>query len=391
MLAAVVAALVVVGILVLIRGGNDATIIGNDSETPVQAGGGYTVNLSPAGDVYFDRIPKRVVTMDANYNDMLVAVHQGEKMVATGYRDNFHDEYYERIDGLQTGYDPGSVAFLSAPGGGMFDKELLYALDADVHHIDPLQLAHTRGWSQADVDEITRNVAPFIANRYSRENSHPGNAPYTYYSLWQLSEKIAEVYQRPEAIRRLQQIGERMVSEIQAKLPAEDQRPRVGLVFYSRGKFVPYSLTHGGFGQAHYRDVGARDAFTGIEDRTYGASSGGPTGSPLDAEGLVSLDPDVLIMPFAIYPGNAHESYLQLLALKEDPLVGRVKAFENGRVYPGGTPLQGPVFYLFQLEMAAKQIYPEIFGEFRQDLAYPREEWLFDRDEVAGLLREDDK
>ena len=104
---------------------------------------------------------------------MLVAVRQEEKLIATGYQGNFYDGFYAQLHGVPVTLDPQRLKYLSG-AGGQFDKELLYSLRADVHHIDPLQLARSRGWSRADVDEIARNVGPFFANRYSRENSYPG-------------------------------------------------------------------------------------------------------------------------------------------------------------------------------------------------------------------------
>ncbi len=367
---------------------------GGGLATPADKAGGagapYTVELSPTGKVQFQHVPERVVTMDANYNDMLVAVQQDRKLVATGYKNNFYDGYYKTIEGLQVSYDPAKMTYLSVPGGGAFDKELLYSLHADVFHIDPLQLATSKGWTKADVDEIAHNVAPFLANRYSRDHSYPGTEPYQYYSVWELSEKIAEVYQRPEPIRQLKAVYDEMMVAIRAKLPPEEKRPRVGLVYYNNGKFTTYTLANEGFGQAQYRDLGARDAFATIADRAYGSGSGGPTGTPLDAEGLLALNPDVLIMPFAVQGGTAGAAFDQMLALESDPLLQRVNAFRDKRLYPGGTPLQGPVFYLFQIEMAAKQIYPETFGTFRKDSAYPVAEQLFDHEKLAEILRAKD-
>lgn len=361
-----------------------------EATTAVSSGGKeapYSVSMSPMGEVRFARVPKRIITLDANYNDMLVALGQEENLVATGYRDNFFAGFYHQLAGTKVQLDPARLTYLATPGGGMFDKELLYALRADVHHIDPVQLAASRGWSRADVDEIARNVGPFMANRYSRENNYAGSEPYAYYTIWELSAKIAEVYRRPERIEQLKAVYDDMVAAIRAKLPPEEKRPRVGLVYHNNGRFTTYSLTHDGFGQAHYRDVGARDAFASIEERTYGGAGGSAgVGTALDAEGLLALNPDVLIMPFAVYPGAARTNFEQMLKLKDDPLLQRVTAFHTGRVYPGGTPLQGPLFYLFQIEMAAKQIYPEIFGPYRDDQNYPAEEQLFDRDRIAKIL-----
>ncbi|MDR3754653.1 MAG: ABC transporter substrate-binding protein [Terracidiphilus sp.] len=348
----------------------------------------YTVHMSPMGDVRFDHIPLRVVTLDANYNDMLVSLGEGSKLIATGYKGNFYDGFYEKL-GIKAHFDPAHLTFLSSGGGSAIDKELFYQLHADVHHIDPVQLATSRGWSKADVDEIARNVGPFFANRFSRDNSYGGKEPYQYYSLWELAEKVGEVYQRPETIAQLKAVYDEMIDKINRRLPPPEKRPSVGLIFYSNGKFTTYSIGDGGFGQAQYRDVGARDAFASIAARTYKGESGAP--ASMDIEGLLALNPDVLIMPFAIYPATqastTRANYEQLLKLKDDPLAQRLTAFRNGRIFPGGTPLQGPVFYLFQIEMAAKQIYPDIFGPYRDDQNYPLSEQMFDRNRVAEILK----
>ena len=352
---------------------------------------GYQVTMSPMGTVRFARPPRRVVTEDANYNDMLVAAGVGERLITTSYRKNFYDGFYAQIPGLAPGggIDLDEISYLRGTPGMEFDKELLYRLQADVHHIDPLQLAMRRSWSKADVEEIARNVGPFFANRYSRENIYPGEEPYAFYSVWGLAEKVAEVYRRGDLIRRLRRLGEALEARIRAKLPPLEERPRVGLIYYGRSRITPYSLGHGGFSQAHYVAVGARDAFEGHDLSTYG--EGGGTGTALDLEGLLSIDPEVLIMPFAIYgvPGSgqgARAGYEALAKLSEDPLGKRLTAIQRGQVYPGGTPLQGPIFYLFQVEMAAKQIYPHIFGRYRDDQAYPPAERLFEREAVGEIL-----
>jgi ABC-type Fe3+-hydroxamate transport system substrate-binding protein len=172
-----------------------------------------------------------------------------------------------------------------------------------------------------------------------------------------------------------------MLATIAAKLPPPEQRPRVGLVMYSKTGFLPYIMARG-FGAEQYRAVGAVDAFSNIPHMAY-KDGGGAT--RLDLEGMLSIDPDVLITPFAVMPGM-RSNHDQLLTLQNDPLGKRLKAIRNGRVYPGGTPLQGPLFLLFQVEMAAKQIYPEQFGPYRDDQRYPKNEQLFDRQRVSAVL-----
>ena len=339
----------------------------------------HVVSLSPVGDVCFPQVPRRVVTLDAHYNDALVTFAQDDKLVATGFEGNLYDGFYDALPGVESRIDAEALPYVG-PG---LDKEALYALKADVHHIDPERLLRGGRWKREDIDEIARNVGPFFANRFSRTHGYKGAEPYTYYTAWELAERVGEVYRQGEKARRLAAAYARMVEQIQAKLPPVEERPSVGLIIYSRGRFTPYNLSQEGFGTAQYRAVGARDAFASIKDRTY--ADHGP-GANLDLEGLLALDPDVLIMPFALYP-SFQERLDALKALSTDPLARRLKAIREGRVYPGGSPLQGPIFLLFQTEMAAKQIYPERFGPFRPDHTYPKEQQLFDRAEVARILR----
>lgn len=341
---------------------------------------GYDVELSPMGTVHFARLPRRIVTVDANYNDMLVALDQGRGLLATGFGNNFHEGFYRQLPGVDPGID---LVHLSTIGGNL-DKERLYALRADVHHIDPLQLLRSPGWTRADIDEITRNVGPFFANRFSRDNTFGGPEPYRFYSLWELSAKVGEVYRRPERIAALRAVHDDMLRSITARLPPPERRPRVGLVMPAGpGRFTPFCLSREGFATTQYRALGVIDAFEPIKALTYG--EGGGAGATIDLEALLRLDPDVLLMPFGIYQG--YKARLEeLRRLGENPLASRLRAVQGKRIYPGGTPLQGPIFLIFQTEMAAKQLYPEIFGPFREDGAYPAAERLFDRQQVARIV-----
>ena len=348
----------------------------------------YTVTMSPMGTVRFSHPPQRVVTGDANYNDILVAVGGSDKVIAGQQVKNYYTEFYAQLPGVK--FDPEKIQSLSTtPGGGGtgaggFDKELLYKLKADIHHIDPVQMISGGKWTKADIEEITKNVGPFFANRYSRDNNYSGTDPYEFYTIWELGDKVAQVYRKPERIAKLKEIGDALVQKIQAKLPPPDKRPLVGLLYYNTGRITVYSVGSKGFGQAQYNAIGTRDAFEGKNIAPYGDAGG--RGTALDLEGLVSINPEVIIMPLAL-SGGGRIAYEALLKLKDDPLGQRLTALKNGRVYPGGTALQGPVFYIFQIEMAAKQIYPELFGRYRDDQKYPPEECLFDREAVAKILR----
>jgi hypothetical protein len=81
--------------------------------------------------------------------------------------------------------------------------------------------------------------------------------------------------------------------------------------------------------------------------------------------------------------------------LENQEAASRVSAVENGRVYAQGARRQGPILNLFQLEMAAKQLYPDEFGEwpgYTDGEPYPEipaEEQLFDRQRVANSVTDD--
>ena len=368
------------GALLFASAGSDARFATREAPGGAQGAGGWDVMLAPTGTVHFDHVPRTVATLDANYDDLLVAIDEESRQIADGYPGNVVEVFHAALPGVEVAVDRTKLRHL---GGGGLDKETLYALGAEVHHIDPTQLLAGSRWRPADIEEIARNVGPFVANRYSREHSGPADGEYTYYSLWALSERVAQVYRRDAAVRALQREWDAMVERIHARLPPESERPTVGLLMYGKGKFTAFSLSREGFGTAHLRAVGARDAFAGIRHLTYADAGAAPT---LDVEAILAIDPEVIVMPFAVAPSMAAR-FDEFRALAQDPLAGRLRAFRTGRVHPGGTPLQGPVALLFQTEMAAKQLYPDRFGVFRPEHDYPPAERLFDRERVAAVLR----
>ena len=75
--------------------------------------------------------------------------------------------------------------------------------------------------------------------------------------------------------------------------------------------------------------------------------------------------------------------------IEDDPVAQKLTAVENDRFYAGGTAFQGPIFNLFQIEIAAKQIYPDEFGEFRGIGETLESERLFDRGRVSDIANGD--
>lgn len=347
------------------------------------------VELSPCGDVVLKGPPRAAIVQDANYAEMIIAAGRPVKVWATPAAEPGNCIFWDRIPSFSP---TGRVSFVRgfgvAPGAGFaFDRELLMALRPDVIHIDPVQLGQAKGWSPAAVETVRTTVAPFFANRFSRDFNPPrGVTGYTCYSIPQLARRMGTLYGAEARMARILKLVEETEARIKSRLVGVPP-PRVALLYYAgRGRFTPYRLGAGN-GQTQYRVLGVRDAFAGFKFPDY--ASRGP-GLSMDLEALLAVNPDVVIMPFAgaVQPKDRHHlAFKELQALRTNPVAKRLEAFRDDRVYPGGTPLQGPVVYLFQLEMAAKQIYPAVFGVWRAEGDYPPDACLFDRAALADMLK----
>lgn len=65
--------------------------------------------------------------------------------------------------------------------------------------------------------------------------------------------------------------------------------------------------------------------------------------------------------------------------MRDHDVASELSAVQNDRVIYGGLTYQGPVIHLFQLEAAARGLYPDEFGG----------EQLFDRERVADIVTGD--
>jgi len=337
--------------------------------------GSYSVTMSPVGEVAFDAVPETVVSYDDQWADHLVALGQGDRLVALGNPENFVTAFYGQLPGVE--FDPGGLTALLQ--GDSLDKEMLYELDADVHHLDPYRVLDTwgDGWERTDVEEIGTNVGPWFANRYSAYRDYGGDRPYQYYSVWELARKFAAVYQVPARPAQLKRVYDEMVASIRRELPPMAERPRVALSVYADGTFYGQpSPSAPGFGRAHVRPLEPRNAFA--EYPEYEGFD-----AQYDMEAMAEVNPDVFIQALGLqFPVR-----IDALADPEDGTVAStITAFETGRVYNGATDFQGPIYTLFQTEMTAKQIYPELFGEWRGLGNTPEDERLFDRKRVADII-----
>jgi hypothetical protein len=107
---------------------------------------------------------------------------------------------------------------------------------------------------------------------------------------------------------------------------------------------------------------------------------------------MVEVEPDVVLRYWGAALG---ETFLDNRSeLMDNPLADDVPAFRDERYYASGYGMQGPIMNLFQLEMTAKQLFPDQFGEWPtySPGTYPEmsgNEQLFDRQRVVDIINGD--
>jgi ABC-type Fe3+-hydroxamate transport system substrate-binding protein len=358
----------------------DTTTEGPATTTEVDTS--YSVSLSPVGEVTFEKVPENVFTMYNQYADMLVALGHGEavnSMFVPDMAGPTMNHYYEHLDGVSFDWEGLPNPFNN------FSKEFFLSLDSDVHFLDPAWASTQDGWSQGDIEEIAENVGPFFGNFYSGTNGTPpeGYADgYQYYTLWELFGKVAAVFQEQQRFEELRAVHEDLLATIQADLPPEEERPTAVRVTKGDGQFWAYHLNRPGFWLADTRPLAANDAF-GSEtwDGLWGS---------LGYETMLEADPDVILHLWGMTP--RYDMAQVRAELQDHPVGSDLSAVQDDRVYAQGMRYQGPLMNLFQIEMTAKQLYPDVFGEWpdygdgEHYPEIPEDEQLFDRDRVASIV-----
>lgn len=351
--------------------GNAASAGNEPSNDGGEPGGSspYSVTMEPVGTVEFDDVPETWVPYTGDYADMGVALGQADGLAAIGVRARFGTHHYDELPGVSV--EKSSLTELWQDGT---DKEMFYEIDADVHVIDPNFVINRLGLDQGDVEEIAGNVGPFFGNTiFSR--AYGWHDDYAYYSLYEAFEKLAELFQERARFEAFQSYHDEVLADVQARLPEET--PSVAILYPAEvppDAFYPY-LIGDGVQSEHWNDLGVECALTqaGITD----AQAGGGT---IDYEGLVDVDPDVIAIRLQ---GEVTQSSIDSEItphMRDHDLASRLTAVENDRVIYGGLTYQGPIIHLFQLEQAAKGLYPQEFGEIGSDAQ------LFDREHVADIV-----
>jgi ABC-type Fe3+-hydroxamate transport system substrate-binding protein len=273
--------------------------------------------------------------------------------------------------------------------------EKLYALDPDLMAIDPNPMIAIYGLDKDEAAEVESNIAPWFGNESRRKRfegwtNWPKGEPYAYLSIPEYIRKYAALFGEQERGEALLDLYEPFIENIRERVPAESERRSMALVNgrynpENRNGWVVYnpaSEIEKTWGKKQYRDLAVVDAFEG----EYGGSSSVTVGY----EGLLEMDPDVIIFNFGItYRDFQGTNFIeqQRETLADHPVGRKVTAVQNDALYAGGTPYQGPIINLFQTEMAAKQLYPEEFGQYPGYGQLSESDQLFDRQRLAEIIR----
>lgn len=366
--------------------GQSGTTAGSktDSTAETTTDGPYSVSMSPMGEIEFESVPEDIFTVFPQYADMAVALGHGDALNSVYVPEmsgTTMNHYYHHLDGVSFDWEG-----LTDPLSDGISKELLLELDSDVHLADPAWASTQKNWTKSDVEEISSQVSPWFGNFYSGTKATPPESysDYQYYDLWELFGKVAEVFQQKARYEALAKIHDNLVSSIQEKLPPKEERPAaVRVTLAADGQsFYTYHLNKPGYWLADTRPLGANDAFA---DENWSNLWG-----TVDYETMLEADPDVILHLWGMTPNYNMSDTMK--KLKENSAGSQLKAVENDRVYPAGMRYQGPIMNLFQIEMGAKQLYPDQFGEWPEyedgdpypDI--PKSEQLFDRQKVAKIM-----
>jgi iron complex transport system substrate-binding protein len=352
---------------------------GGGSTTPTaENDASYSVSMAPMGEVTFEGPPERWMAYFSTYGDMAIALGQLDSLAGLIFTENWPRSFFEALPGVDV--DFAEVPQLMGEGG--IDKEAFYELGADVHLFDPnfVQILDD-AWTDEDFTELATNVGPIVGNSIRRRGDDWHD--YRYYTLYEAFEKVAAVFQERERYEALAAVHDDLLATVQSELPAASERPSVGLLSinsdFEGGSFYAYPV-HDGNGHKQYRDLGMRGAFDDVIDGSY---------AKWDYEQLLEVDPDVLLFQYGFSHVSADEFEARVERMREDSLGQQLSAVRNDRLYRGGTSYQGPIVNLFQTEIAAKQFYPETFGEWHGVGETPEEERLFDRERVADIVEGD--
>ncbi len=349
--------------------GSPTATSSSDANHDTAAGDSYSVTMAPVGTVEFDEVPESIAPFTADYADMLVALGYGDAIESIWYRARYKTSHYGALDGVSI--DLAGLTELWSDG---ISKEPFYNMDADLHLMDPHAMTDWfQAWDQSDLEEIRTNVAPFIGNVIFRRTDAWHD--YRYYSLYEAFEKVSSIVQERERFDAIRSIHDDLVADVQARLPAPDERPNAALVFAGEqpDEFYPYRLSGNGANKEHFHTLGLSDAFAGTGVNGLSTSDSGA----IDYETMLEIDPDSLLLRYHGAGKSREDFESSVVSYMRDHEVGsELTAVQNDQLFRGGPIYAGPLHNLFMIERYAQAYFPETFGN----------EDLFDRGRLASIV-----
>jgi ABC-type Fe3+-hydroxamate transport system substrate-binding protein len=361
--------------------------------------GPHTATIEPVGEVTFEEPPETVVCGWGFVADVLMALGRGDAVVGMARPGFWYQGFYDLLPGVsmrETDEIPATVS-----KSYTVKEELLYELDPDLLATDPNRFIAWYRLEPSTVERIRGDIAPFFGNESRSKRSPgwpnwPGGEPYSYYGIPEFLTRYGELFGEEARAQAMVDLYETMIEDITSRIPPKSERPTIGLLSAftnpeNRGFFGvtdPIPALDETHERRQYGHLDVVDAFEG-----HYADEQGHFDLKADFEGLLDIDPDVLVFNEAVNAlggqnvyGNADAYEQTLEVLRTDEVGSQLTAVQNDRLYPGGTGSQGPIINLFQTEMLAKQLYPDEFGPWRGLGETPESEQLFDRQRVADIV-----
>ena len=338
------------------------TETGNETEGT----GIYEACLQPTGCVSFGTEPETWISYQYGYGDIGIALGKGDGYLATNRPENYPDYFYDEVPGLE--FDADSLVDIN---GG--DIELFYELDPDLLLMDPYNAAGRFRWTVDDVEKLEDNVAPFFGhfNRRYGYRFHD-EVEYGHLTLLETFEAVATLFDKRKRYEAFAEMHEDVEATVTDRLPPAEERPEIALMGGGSdpesGDFAFLSALGDGYETRQYRTLGVGDVLSETDASPFYTT---------DYEGLLELDPDVIVVHWTIQLSESEFDAQFREPLKNHPVGSELTAVDAGRIYRGGTAEQGPIINLFQTELAAAQLYPDRFD---------RSEELFDRDRLGEIV-----
>ncbi|GAB7013941.1 ABC transporter substrate-binding protein [Halolamina salina] len=356
---------------------SDATA--TDEPTATESPTPYSVEIAPHGEFTFETVPESYSVIPSVYLDIGMAL--GIQPTAATDMARAPRKLYDILPDLT--FEEEEITALASGSESGYDKENFYAAAPDVNLIDPRNLGRFTDWDDADIQEIENATGPFVASGIRFGPTHPfGNQQDTYYELYDVFEKVATVFQRQERFRQWESLHEEFMSNIEAELPPEDERPSVIPLW--RG-VDPTT------GQFYLSDVHQYHNQTkplerlGLEN-AYDAEI--PGGGYIGYEELLEYDPDYISVGGSLV-SSTHEEFVDQVVepFENDPNGQDLTAVQEGNILRIGDQYQGPIVDLFATEAVAKMVWPDRFGEWPGPVEdVPEEGQLFDRQRVSDII-----